>query len=320
MQALRRIGRSALEVRPLALGANVFGWTADAETSFDVLDRYVDAGGDFIDTADSYSFWAPGNRGGESESIIGAWLAARRRRDDLVIATKVSQHPEFAGIDPATIERGMTESQRRLGVDYIDLYYAHFDEPEKPLEPTVAAFSALVDAGRARYLGISNFSAARIREWLRIADEGGYHRPVALQPKYNLMDRDIEADLVPLAAAEDLGLVTYWALARGFLTGKYRSGADDSDSPRAEPAAAYLDGRGRRVLEALDEVAAAHGVSAAAVAIAWVAAQPGVAAPIASARNPAQLTAMLESVELPLSESEMQRLGAASTTVPASES
>ena len=308
----RPLGRSDLEVFPLALGGNVFGWTADQRTSFEVLDAYVGQGGNFIDTADSYSFWAPGNQGGESETILGAWFASRRNRDQVVLASKVSQHPDFKGIAPETIRAGVDSSLRRLGTDHIDLYYAHFDDPERPLHDTVAAFSALVEAGKIRAIGISNFSPARIAEWLEITAQEGFHRPVALQPEYSLVERGIESTLMPLADRAGIGLVTYYSLARGFLTGKYRQGAEDATSPRAAAASAYLDERGRRVLDALDEVAAAHGVAPATVALAWVAAQPGITAPIASARNLGQLPDLMAHATVTLTGDELSRLDEAS--------
>jgi aryl-alcohol dehydrogenase-like predicted oxidoreductase len=312
MTARKKIGTSALEVFPLALGTNVFGWTADEATSHRVLDDYFAAGGNFLDTADSYSFWAPGNVGGESERIIASWFAKRGTRDQVVLATKVSQHPEFTGLAPATIDRAVDASLERLGTDVIDLYYAHFDDAHTPLEDSIAALSALVDAGKVRYLGISNYSPERIEEWLRITEAGGYHRPIALQPQYSLVERGIESTLIPLAQREGLGVVPYYALARGFLTGKYREGADDSASPRAPMAAAYLAGRGRDVLAALDEISSRHGVAQATIALAWLAGRPTVVAPIASARIPEQLPDLLAHVSVELSPAEIAQLDAAS--------
>ena len=310
----RRVGDSELTVFPLALGGNVFGWTADERQSHRVLDAYVAAGGNFVDTADSYSFWAPGNHGGESEEIIATWLASRSDRGDIVLATKVSQHPEFAGIAPATIAAGLEASLARLGTDYIDLYYAHFDEPDRPLHDTVEAFSALVDSGKVRYIGISNFAPERILEWLEIAEREGFHRPVAIQPQYSLVERGIEGAVIPIAKRAGLGLVTYYALARGFLTGKYRSEQDRRGvSPRAEAASAYLDARGRRVLEALDTIAEARGVALATIALAWIAAQPTVVAPIASARTVEQLPDLVAHVEVGLTAAELEALGRASS-------
>lgn len=308
----RRISDSDLEVFPLALGANVFGWTADEPTSHDVLDAYQAAGGNFIDTADSYSFWAPGNQGGESETIIGDWFASRGNRDRIVLASKVSQHPEFKGIAPETIRAGLDASLTRLQTDYIDLYYAHFDDPDRPLHDTVAAFSSLVDSGKIRYIGISNFAPKRIEEWLAITEQGGFHRPIAVQPQYSLVERGIEKTLVPIAERAGLGLVSYYALARGFLTGKYRTGAGDTTSPRAKDASAYLDDRGRRVLDALDLLADRHGVAQATIALAWIAAQPVIVAPIASARTLEQLPDLLAHASLALSADELSLLDRAS--------
>lgn len=305
------LGSSDLSVFPLSLGGNVFGWTADEATSFAVLDAYVAGGGNFIDTADVYSAWVPGNAGGESETIIGAWLARRGRRDDIVIATKVSQHPGFPGLTAANVAAAAQASLERLGVDSIDLYYAHYDSADAPLEETVEAFSKLVDAGTIRAIGVSNFTPERIQEWLDIAERGGFHKPVALQPQYNLVERGIEADVLPLAIGAELSVVPYYALASGFLTGKYRDGSENT-SPRAGSAAAYLDDRGRAVLAALEEIAADHGVELATVALAWLRSQPGVAAPIASARTVEQLPALLASATLELTDEQLDALSAAS--------
>jgi aryl-alcohol dehydrogenase-like predicted oxidoreductase len=311
-----RIGTSDIEIAPLAFGGNVFGWTADRDTSFEVLDAFVAGGGDFVDTADGYSHWAPGNGGGESETIIGEWLAARGSRDRVTIATKVSTHPDFKGLAPANVRAAADASLARLGTDRIDLYYAHYDDSETPLEETVAAFSALVDAGKVRAVGVSNFTAERVDEWCRIARAGGYHPPVALQPHYSLVERDYETNgLRAVAEDQDLSVFPYYSLARGFLAGKYRDAADATAtgaSPRAEGAVAYLDDRGRAVLAVLDEVAAAHGVEVATVALAWLRSRPTVAAPIASASTVGQLPALLASMTLELGDAELQALTAAS--------
>lgn len=310
-----RLGASDLEIAPLALGANVFGWTADREATFAVLDAFVAGGGDCIDTADGYSHWVPGNTGGESETLIGEWIAARGSRDRVVLATKVSTHPDFLGLAPDTVRAAADASLARLGTDRIDLYYAHYDDPETPLEETVAAFSELVDAGKVRAIGVSNFTADRVAEWIRIARDGGFHLPVALQPHYSLVERDFERNgLRAVAEREGLAVFPYYSLARGFLAGKYRTAADATApgaSVRAEGAVAYLDDRGRAVLTALDEIAAAHRVEVATVALAWLRQQPTVAAPIASARNTAQLPALLASRELQLTDDEVGRLSAA---------
>ena len=306
------LGDSGIEVFPLSLGGNVFGWTSGRQTSYDVLDGYVAAGGDFIVTADSYSAWVPGNHGGESETIIGEWLSRRSgSRDDVVNATKVSRHPEFLGLGPDNVRRAARASLERLRTDRIDLYYAHFDDDAVPLEDIARVFSELVDEGLVRAIGVSNFSAERIAEWLRLAKEGGLHAPVAVQPHYNLVERGIEADVLPLAREAGLAVVPYYALASGFLTGKYRDGSTP-DSPRASGAAQYLDARGRRVLTALDAAAAAHDAEVATVALAWLRSQDGVAAPIASARVMEQLPALVASATLELTAEELSALDTAS--------
>ncbi|MEV5099139.1 aldo/keto reductase [Streptomyces rochei] len=313
MTSLRKLGSSDLEVFPLALGGNVFGWTADQDTSFAVLDAYTAAGGNFIDTADSYSAWVDGNSGGESETVLGQWLAARGNRDDVVLATKVSQHPEYPGLSAANIKAAADASLRRLGTDHIDLYYTHFDKPEVPVEEIVGALDELVRAGKVRHIAASNISAERLAASLDFSDREGLARYVAIQPHYNLVSRDTyEGGLRDLAERAGLAAVPYYALAAGFLTGKYRPGAT-VDSPRAGGAARHLETeRGRRVLAALDEIAGAHDAPIATVALAWLAAQPTVAAPIASARTVEQLPALLGVAELTLSEDEVRRLTQAS--------
>jgi len=307
--SLRKLGSSGLEVFPLSLGGNVFGWTADEATSFAVLDAYAAAGGNFVDTADSYSAWVDGNQGGESETIIGKWVRARGNRDDVVIATKVSQHPEFQGLSAANIKAAADASLRRLDTDYIDLYYTHFDKPEVPVEEIIGALDELVKAGKVRHIAASNITPDRLRASLEFSDREGLAKYVALQPHYNLVSRDTyEGELQDLAACYGLVAVPYFSLASGFLTGKYRPGAK-VDSPRAGGAAKHLESeRGLRVLTALDEIAQAHDAPVAAVALAWLAAQPTVAAPIASART----VALLAVGELTLAEAEVARLTEAS--------
>ncbi|MFG2317497.1 MULTISPECIES: aldo/keto reductase [Streptomyces] len=313
MTSLRKLGSSDLEVFPLALGGNVFGWTADRDASFAVLDAYTAAGGNFVDTADSYSAWVDGNSGGESETVLGQWLAARGNRDDVVLATKVSQHPEYPGLSAANIRAAADASLRRLGTDHIDLYYTHFDKPEVPVEEIIGALDELVKAGKVRYIAASNISAERLAASLEFSDREGLARYVALQPHYNLVSRDTyEGELRDLAEQAGLAAVPYYALAAGFLTGKYRPGTD-VDSPRAGGAAKHLETeRGRRVLAALDEIAAAHEAPVATVALAWLAARPTVAAPIASARTVEQLPALLGVAGLSLTEDEIGRLTRAS--------
>jgi aryl-alcohol dehydrogenase-like predicted oxidoreductase len=308
------LGTSDLSVFPLNLGGNVFGWTADRKTSFDILDAFHAGGGNFVDTADGYSAWVPGNTGGESERLIGEWHQLRGNRDELVIATKVSEHPDFKGLSASNIAAAADASLQRLRTDHIDLYYAHFDDTAVPLEETVTALSALVDAGKVRYIGISNYSAARIAEWFRIVDAKGLHRPVALQPHYNLIERDYEGDLRNIAEHEHLAVLPYYSLASGFLTGKYREGAS-IDSPRADGAQAYLK-KHAALLPVLDEVAASHGVSVATVSLAWLRSQPTILAPVASARSVEQLPDLLASATLELSADELTALSEASLAAP----
>ncbi|MCQ9181935.1 aldo/keto reductase [Streptomyces sp. IBSBF 2953] len=313
MTVLRALGSSDLEVFPLALGGNVFGWTADEAASFAVLDAYAAAGGNFVDTADAYSSWAEGNSGGESETVLGRWVKARGNRDDVVIATKVGQHPEFRGLSADNIKAAADASLRRLDTDRIDLYYTHFDRPEVPVEEIVGALDELVKAGKVRHIAASNISPERLQESLEFSDREGLARYVALQPHYNLVSRDTyEGGLQDVAARFGLAAVPYFSLASGFLTGKYRPGTT-VESARSGSAAKHLDTeRGRRVLAALDEVARAHDAQVATVALAWLAAQPTVAAPIASARTPEQLPALLALADLELTTAEIAALTRAS--------
>jgi aryl-alcohol dehydrogenase-like predicted oxidoreductase len=310
---MARIGNSELTVHPLSLGGNVFGWTADEATSFAVLDAFAAGGGDFIDTADVYSAWIDGNSGGESETVIGHWLARRGRRDDVVIATKVGGHPDFKGLKAETIKNAAEASLRRLGTDHIDLYYSHFDDPDTPVEEIVTALDALVKEGKVRALGASNISPERLAASLDFAEREGLTRYEILQPHYNLVEREhYEGPLADLVAARGLSAAPYFGLAAGFLTGKYRPGGAPVGSAREGKAAAYLaQERGPRVLAALDEVAAAHGAEVASVALAWLRAQPTVVAPIASARTPEQLPALLASATLDLTGAEVAALSAA---------
>ncbi|MEV2252481.1 aldo/keto reductase [Streptomyces sp. NPDC050147] len=313
MTSLRKLGSSDLEVFPLALGGNVFGWTADEAQSFAVLDAYTAAGGNFIDTADVYSAWAPGNKGGESETVIGNWLASRGRRSDVVLATKVGGHPDHKGLSADTIKAGAEESLRRLRTDYIDLYYTHYDDPTVPVEEIIGALDDLVTSGKVRAVAASNVTSDRLQEFLDFSDREGLARYSVLQPHYNLVSRDTyEGTLEQVASRSGLAAVPYYALASGFLTGKYRPGAR-VDSARAEGAGKHLaTDRGLRVLTALDEVAQARGAELATVALAWLAAQPTVAAPIASARTVEQLPALVAVGELELTAAEVSTLTAAS--------
>ncbi|MFF2012528.1 aldo/keto reductase [Streptomyces sp. NPDC058195] len=313
MTSLRPLGSSSLQVFPLALGGNVFGWTADEAQSFAVLDAYAAAGGNFVDTADGYSAWAPGNEGGESETVIGKWLASRSGRDDFVIATKVSTHPSYQGLSPANIKAAAEASLRRLGTDRIDLYYTHFDDESVPVEEIIAALDELVKEGKVREIAASNISPERLQASLDFSEREGLARYVALQPHYNLVSRDTyEGGLQDTAARAGLAAVPYFALASGFLTGKYRPGAE-VESARATSVARYRDSeRGRKVLAALDKVAAAHDAQVATVALAWLASRPTVAAPIASARTVEQLPALVAVADLSLTGQELAELTEAS--------
>lgn len=304
--AYRTIPGTDLEVFPLSLGGNVFGWTADEAASFEVLDAYVAGGGNFIDTADVYSAWVEGHTGGESEAVLGRWIASRGRSDDLVIATKVGAGSSLSRAD---IRAGVDGSLHRLGVDHIDLYYAHKDDAGTPLEETVAAFAELVTEGKVRAVAASNYSASRLAQALKIADDTSAARFVALQPHYNLVYRTaFEGDVRDVVAREGLVTAPYSSLASGFLTGKYRTGASDSDSVRASGAVKYLDDRGRRVLAALDQVAAEQSASVTSVSLAWLAAQPTVIAPIASASKVSQVADLLAGAELVLTDAQLALL------------
>jgi aryl-alcohol dehydrogenase-like predicted oxidoreductase len=309
-----KIGASDLAVFPLNLGGNVFGWTAGRDESFAVLDAYFAGGGNFIDTADSYSAWVAGNCGGESESIIGEWMAARGRRSDVIVATKVGGHPEYRGLAPDTIRRAVDASLQRLGTDFIDLYYTHHDDESVPVEQIMTTLDELVRAGKVRAIGVSNLSLERLESSLEFSEKEGLARYVALQPHYNLVSRDsYEGARERIAERYGLGVMPYYALASGFLTGKYRPGAPAVRGARSDRAASYLESaRGPKVLAALDEIAAVHGVELASVAIAWLRVQPTVVAPIASASRAEQVPALLAGASLQLSKDEVARLTEAS--------
>lgn len=311
----RRLGKSTLEVSPICLGGNVFGWTADEPASQRLLDAFLAAGGNFIDTADSYSTWAPGHRGGESESVIGNWLKNRKNRDKVVIATKVgSEVAGKKGLSKAYILSEVEESLKRLQTDYIDLYQSHRDDPATPVEETLEAYAQLVGQGKVRVIGCSNFTAGRIRESLATSRNKAFPRYDSLQPNYNLYDReDYETRLEPVCREEGLGVIPYFSLAAGFLTGKYRSQEDLAKSPRGRFVQKYLNERGFRILEALDEVAKDLGSTPGKVAIAWLAARPGVTAPIASATSLEQLADLTDAVNLELEPSSMELLNRASS-------
>lgn len=303
------LGPTDLEISPLCLGGNVFGWTAIEQDSFAVLDAFADAGGTFVDTADVYSAWVPGHEGGESEAVLGRWMAARGTRDQMVVATKVGMKAGLERLTPETIRTAVLASLERLQTDHVDLYYAHTDDEQTPLAETLGGFDALVREGLVRQVGASNYSAARLAEALATADREGLARYVALQPKYSLVEREFEDELQPLLAREGLSCLPYSSLASGFLTGKYRPGAT-VDSPRASGVQKYVETR-EDLLVALEEVAGAHEVPVSAVALAWLSAQATVAAPIASARNPAQLADLLPGAHLVLGHDELERLAAA---------
>jgi aryl-alcohol dehydrogenase-like predicted oxidoreductase len=308
---------TALDFGPVVLGGNVFGWTADQEEGFRVLDAFVDGGGRSIDTADVYVAWLPGNSGGESETIIGNWLASRGRRDDVVIATKVASLPTRKGLSAKNIEAAVDDSLRRLQTDRIDLYFAHTDDPDVAQEETLGAFDRLVRAGKVREIGASNFSADRLRSAAAIAEREGFTPFTVAQDKWSLVERGVETGLVP--TLEDLGIVEipYSSLASGFLTGKYRPGST-TDSARAGKAAGYLENpRNVDLLSALDDVAADHGVSVTTVALAWLAAQRAVAAPIASARTTEQVADLLAVGRLQLTPQDLEQLSAATEPVGA---
>jgi len=313
----RKIGDSGIEVAPLALGGNVFGWTADEKTSFDVLDAFVDAGGTMIDTADVYSAWVEGHQGGESETVIGRWLKRDpSKRDKVVIATKVGF---MAGLAPETIALACEASLRRLGIETIDLYYHHKDDPDVPLADSLGATDALVKAGKVRALGLSQYSAERLEEAMQTVRENGLTRPCALQTWYNLVEREkLEGLLRDVALANGLGIIPFYGLANGFLTGKYRTREDLGKSTRGGRVEGYLEGKGMRILAALDRLHAETGAPLAAIAVAWTNVQPGIAATLASATCVAQLDELTEAMNLTLNAEQLALLDeAGAETVPA---
>lgn len=308
----RPLGSTDLLVSPLCFGGNVFGWTVDRDDSFTLLDAYVGQGGNFIDTADVYSEWIPGNTGGDSERIMGDWLTARGNRDDLVIATKVAKLGARRGLAPENIHAALDDSLERLQTDHVDLYYAHEDDESVPMLEYLQAFDEVVKSGRATYLGASNFTPARLAEALRLQREHELSPFIVIQDLYNLVERErYERDLAPIVAEYHLGSLPYYSLAKGFLTGKYRPGVQ-VDSARAKGAEVYLDARGERVLAALDQVSAAHGCTVSAVSLAWLLTRPGVVAPIASARTPEQLADLVALGSVKLTDDEVALLDAAS--------
>ncbi|PYV18089.1 MAG: alcohol dehydrogenase [Acidobacteria bacterium] len=311
----RKLGNSGIEVAPLAFGANVFGWTVDETTGFKLLDAFVDAGFNLIDTADVYPKWAPGCQGGESEALIGKWLERSGRRKDVTIATKVGMEmaPGSKGLSKAYILRAVEDSLRRLRTDTIDLYQSHRDDEATPLEETLGAYAELIRQGKIRAIGASNYSAARLAEALATSAKNGLPRYESLQPEYSLSERaGYEADLEPLCVEQNLGVITYFSLASGFLTGKYRSEADLAKSARGSFLKKYFNERGLRILAALDDVARELHSTPARVAIAWLLARPSVTAPIASATTLAQLNDLIEATKLKLDAASIERLNQAS--------
>ncbi len=310
---LRPLGRSGLKTAPWAFGGNVFAWTADKETAFALLDAFVGEGFNLVDTADFYSAWVPGHKGGESETVIGDWLAARPGvRGKVLIATKLGMLAPNDGLGARQIETAVEASLTRLRTDVIDLYQSHKDDTETPLEETLAAYDRLVKAGKVRAVGASNYEAPRLAEALKISADQGLARYDSLQPAYNLMDRAIEADIVPLCLKDEVGIITYYSLASGFLSGKYRSEADLGKSPRGGGIKTYLNDKGFGVLKALDEVSETHGATPAQVAAAWVMAKPGITAAIASATSLEQLKDLVAAARLTLTADDMAKLDGAS--------
>ena len=307
---LRRLGRSDLSIAPLAFGGNVFGWSVDEQRSFALLDAFVDAGLNLIDTADVYSAWGPGNRGGESETIIGKWLKRSGKRDHVVIATKVAKWVEHRGLSPMNIRQAIEGSLKRLQTDHIDLYQAHEDDATVPLSETLGAFGQLIEEGKVRAIGASNYGADRFAEALEVSKRHNLPRYESLQPEYNLVSRTgYEQALEPLIRKEDIGVINYYALASGFLSGKYRSEADlTKSSARAGAVKKYLNAHGLKVLATLDEIAAAHKATTAQIALAWLIARPGITAPIASATSVEQLQELVGAATLSLSASEIEAL------------
>jgi aryl-alcohol dehydrogenase-like predicted oxidoreductase len=312
---MRQLGNSGLEVAPLAFGGNVFGWTADEPTSFALLDAFVDGGFNLIDTADMYSTWVQGHSGGESETVIGKWLKHSGKRTQVLIATKVGKEmgPNLKGLSKTYILQAVEASLRRLQTDYIDLYQSHDDDPQTPFEETLEAYDQLIKQGKVRAIGASNFSAQRLAESLEVSEQTGYPRYESLQPLFNLYDRaDYEKELEPLCREKGLGVISYFSLASGFLTGKYRSRADVSKSARSKFVEKYINERGFRIVEALDRVAQQHNLTPAQLSLAWLISQPTITAPIASATNLDQLNELMQAARIELSADVIEQLNQAS--------
>ncbi|HQT77048.1 MAG TPA: aldo/keto reductase [Rhodopila sp.] len=311
----RRLGQSSLEVPPITFGCNVFGWTADEKTSFELLDAWLDAGFNFLDTADVYSRWHPGNSGGESETIIGKWMQARKNRDKIILATKLGMDMggEKKGLSRTYMQQAVEDSLRRLQTDYIDLYQSHKDDPETPIEETLSAYADLIKQGKVREIGASNFAADRLAESLRISTEKSLPRYQSLQPHYSLVERtEFEGPLEDLCLKEKVGVIGYYSLASGFLTGKYRSRADMEGRTRGSRVEKYLNENGLRVLQALDEVGLRYEAKPGQIAIAWLIARPSVTAPIASATDLTQLAELVEAAEIELDAESIEKIDAAS--------
>ena len=316
-----RLGSSDLDVFPLALGTNSFGWTASPAASRAILDAFVAGAGNFIDTADAYSFWVLGNSGGEAESILGDWLTDRGNRRRVIVATKVSGDPAYAGLKAANIAAAAERSLARLRTDYIDVYYAHYDDPDTPLEESIGAFEALVKRGVVRYVGLSNYRAERAEAWIDAATTMSAAPPVSIQPHYNLLvRRAFESTLRSVAAQHGVGVLPYFGLAAGFLTGKYRSRRDADGAARASMIADYLSDAGFAVVRELDTIAREHRVQPATVALAWLRAQPTVVAPIAGASTPEHVAALLASATLELGADELAQLARVSDAFAAATS
>jgi aryl-alcohol dehydrogenase-like predicted oxidoreductase len=306
----RSLGRTGIQVYPFALGGNVFGWTVNESRAFEILDEYTRPGFSLIDTADVYSRWVPGNKGGESETIIGEWIKKRKNRKELVIATKVGNPmgPGKSGLSGKYIRQALEDSLKRLKTDYIDLYQSHNDDPHTPMEETLSTFTDLIKEGKIRAIGASNFTAVRLAMALEISKKNGYARYETLQPLYNLYERGFEKDLQPLCVKEGIGVIAYYALASGFLTGKYRSEKDFDKSVRGQGVQKYLDAKGKKILSALDEVSAKYKCSPASIALAWLMTRPAVVAPIASATSVDQLKDLLKAVEIKLDSESIRTL------------
>jgi aryl-alcohol dehydrogenase-like predicted oxidoreductase len=315
MMEQRQLGKSQLKVAPLAFGGNVFGWTADEAASFKLLDAFVAAGFNLVDTADVYSKWVPGNKGGESETVIGKWLKQSGQRDKVVIATKVGAEmaPDKKGLSPQYIEKAIEDSLRRLQTDYIDLYQTHYDDLSTPVEATLETYARLIKAGKVRVIGTSNMSPERLLRSLDASEQHGYPRYETLQPEYNLYDRQkFEKEYEPITQQYGLGVISYYSLASGFLSGKYRSREDAGKSPRGQKALSYLDERGQNILDTLDEVAKDYNTTPASVAISWLVQREGITAPIVSATKVTQLNELITATQLHLDAGALEKLNIAS--------